>query len=100
MHYAGVEQNLQDNDVCAGQSCVDTTISPQERLLDEHMRPVIQGIDIKGEDLLASIELLKRYQDVFVGPDGKLGCTEDMRRTPNRHRRHTASATTVTPVAT
>ena len=76
LHYAGVEQNLQDNDVCAGQSCVDTSISPQERLLDEHMRPVIQGIDIKGEDLLASIELLKRYQDVFVGPDGKLGCTE------------------------
>ena len=32
-------------------------------------------IDIEGDELSRAVNLLKRYQDVFVGPDGKLGRT-------------------------
>ena len=73
VHYQGVAQNLHGAECPEEPSVITTT--PQGELLDEHMKPVIQGIDIKGDELSQAVSLLKRYQDVFVGPDGKLGRT-------------------------
>ena len=74
VHYQGVAQNLHGAE-CPEEPSVVTTTPLQGELLDEHMKPVIQGIDIKGDELSQAVNLLKRYQDVFVGPDGKLGRT-------------------------
>ena len=74
LHYQGVAQNLQAAE-CPEEPSVVTTTPLQGELLPDHMKPVIQNIDIAGDELTQAISLLNRYRDVFVGPDGKLGRT-------------------------
>ena len=75
MCYTGVEQDLHDNVGCPTRSNVASKATREQLMLDEYMRSVIQDIDIKGDELIQAVNLLKEYQDIFVGPDGKLGCT-------------------------
>ena len=73
--YQGVAQNL-DGEECTGRPSVAPAVDPEVMLLDEHLRPVTQNIDITGNQLHKAVDLIKRYQDVFVAPDGKLGKTK------------------------
>ena len=74
IHYTGAEQVLHGDECPSKPDAASQTI-PQMELLHEHMRSVIQNIDLTGKELLAAIELLNNYEDVFVGPDGQLGRT-------------------------
>ena len=45
--------------------------------LPEHLRPLIESVSNKlsGEQISKFEKLLTAYEDIFVGPDGKLGST-------------------------
>ena len=75
MYYTGIEQDLRDDMGCPVSSKVAPKATKEQLMLDEHMRSVIQGADLKGEELIKAVNLFNEFKDIFVGPDGKLGCT-------------------------
>ena len=64
-----VTENCQENEI------IDNS---EKKPLPEHLQPLVEGLspELTSEEKQQFIDLITEYQDIFVGPDKKLGQTD------------------------